>query len=75
LIKWTVERSSTIYWAGKHWPRLKWLGWVQPSPEQIFEKIFKKKSFQNLWFFSRIFLAIFLNISLYFYTIKLQIRY
>jgi hypothetical protein len=71
LFTWTLESPLfvLVFWARQHWHRPKWLGRARPS-KQISKNILK-----NLWFSRVFFNWILLNISLYFYIIKIQIQY
>jgi len=64
--KWTVESLFTVlfnvFWAGHHRPRPKWQGWVRFSLKTIVDSPHK-------------FYVILINIGLYFYTIKIRIRF
>jgi hypothetical protein len=64
-----------VYWAEQHRPRPKWLGLVRHSPKKIQKKKTTKNPFEKFMIFPRMFLLILLKIGLYFYTIKIQIRY
>jgi hypothetical protein len=65
--KWIVESSSTVYYAGLDQDGRAESGPVQNKIQKIPFKIFV--------IFPCIFLSILLNIGLYFYTVKIQIRY
>jgi hypothetical protein len=66
-----INSLSTIHWAGQVRPSPKWLGRVWPNP--IFFKKIHFKIF--LWLSHVFFYQILFNTSLYFYTVKIQIRY